>query len=68
VLLAGGGHAPRAVDLARRSLEERLGTAVEPIDTVVAASDRIGVSADQMDVLASLTGMLLRTRTEAVGV
>jgi type IV pilus assembly protein PilM len=70
VLLGGSGRAPGAVDVARRSLEERLGTAVEPIDptSVAAPSDRISVTADLLDILAPLTGMLLRTRKEAVGV
>ena len=70
VLLGGSGRTPGAVDLARRNLEERLGTGVEPIDptSVAAPSDRIGVTGDLMDVLAPLTGMLLRTRQEAVGV
>lgn len=70
VLLGGSGRAPGAVDLARRSLEERLGTAVEPIDptSVAAPSDRTRVTGDLLDILAPLTGMLLRTRKEAVGV
>ncbi|MSO82671.1 MAG: hypothetical protein EXQ53_05195 [Acidobacteria bacterium] len=70
VLLGGSGREPGAVDLARRGLEERLGTTVEPIDpTMVAApSDRVSVTADLMDILAPLTGMLLRTHREAVGV
>ena len=69
VLLGGGGHATGAVDLARRSLQERLGAHVEPMDSTIVAppSDRIGVTGDLMDVLAPLTGMLLRTRQEAVG-
>ena len=70
VLLGGGGRAPGAIDLARRSLEERLGTVVEPIDptSVAAPSDRLSVTGDLLDILAPLTGMLLRTRKEAVGV
>lgn len=70
VLLGGSGRAPGALDLARRSLEERLGTVVEPIDptSVAAPSDRIRVTGDLLDILAPLTGMLLRTRKEAVGV
>ena len=31
VLLAGSGRVPGAVDIARRDLEERLGTTVEPM-------------------------------------
>ncbi len=69
VLLGGSGRTPGAVDLARRNLQDRLGATVEPIDptSVAAPSDRIGVSGDLMDILAPLTGMLLRTRQEAVG-
>jgi Tfp pilus assembly PilM family ATPase len=68
VLLGGGGRTPNAVDMARRGLEERLGTRVEPIDptTVAPSSDRVGVTPELMDVLAPLTGMLLRTQREAV--
>ena len=54
VLLGGSGRVPGAVDMARRDLEERLGGNV----------DTLGPS----DVLTPLTGMLLRTRREAVGV
>lgn len=70
VLLGGSGRAAGAIDVARRSIEERLGTPVEPIDptSVAALSDRISVDADLLDILAPLTGMLLRTRQEAVGV
>ena len=70
VLLGGSERSPGAIDVARRSLEERLDTVVEPIDStgVAALSDRIGVTTDLMDILAPLTGMLLRTRKEAVGV
>ena len=64
VLLGGSGHTPGAVEVARRGLKERLGTAIEPIDPTqaVSLSDRIGVTPDLMDVLAPLAGMLLRTR------
>jgi Tfp pilus assembly PilM family ATPase len=67
VLLGGGGRAAGTIDQARRELEERLGATVEPIDptTVVSLPDRIGVTTDLMDVLAPLSGMLLRTRTHA---
>lgn len=69
VLLGGSGRTAGAVDQARQDLEERLGTAVEPIDptAVAALPDRIGApSGDLMDVLAPLTGMLLRTQHEVV--
>ena len=70
VLLGGSGRTPDALDLARRGLEERLRTRVEPIDptTVVPPADRIGVTPEILDVLAPLTGMLLRTAREAVAV
>ena len=68
VLLGGTGRVVGAVDVARGSLEERLGVAVEPIDPTqaVTLTDRIGATADLMDILAPLVGMLLRTRQEAV--
>jgi Tfp pilus assembly PilM family ATPase len=68
VLLGGTGRVVGAVDLARISLEERLGVAVEPIDPTHAATltDRIGATPDLMDILAPLVGMLLRTRQDAV--
>ena len=67
VFLGGSGRVMGAVESARRSLEERLGAAVEPIDATRVASltDRISVTPDVMDVLGSLVGMALRTRTEA---
>ena len=70
VLVGGSGRAPDAVDLARQSLEARLGTPVEPIDPTSTAtlSDRIGVTPDLLDVLAPLTGLLLRTQREVVSV
>ncbi len=68
VFLGGGGRIVGAVEFARRSLEERLGVAVEPIDPTTTASltDRISVTADVMDVLAPLVGMAVRTQKEAV--
>jgi Tfp pilus assembly PilM family ATPase len=67
VFLGGSGRVMGAVESARRSLEERLGASVEPIDPTRIASltDRISVTPDVMDVLASLVGMALRTRREA---
>ena len=69
VLLGGTGRSAGAVEGARRSLEERLGTRVEPIDPTVAArpTDPISVSAETSAALAPLLGILLRTRREAVG-
>ena len=67
VFLGGSGRVMGAVESARRSLEERLGASVEPIDPTRIASltDRISVTPDVMDVLGSLVGMALRTRIEA---
>jgi Tfp pilus assembly PilM family ATPase len=67
VFLGGSGRVIGAVESARRSLEERLGASVEPIDPTRVASltDRISVTPDVMDVLGSLVGMALRTRREA---
>lgn len=66
VLLGGTGRAPGSLQSATRSLEERLGATVEPIDPtrVAALRDRITVSSDLMDLLAPLVGMLVRTRRE----
>jgi type IV pilus assembly protein PilM len=70
ILLGGIGRIPGAVDLARRNLEERMGTIVEPIDPTrgAALTDRIHATPDLMATLSPLVGMLLRTRREAVGV
>jgi type IV pilus assembly protein PilM len=50
-----------------QSLQERLGTPVESIDPTAAAplTDRGTATIDVMDVLAPLTGVLLRTRATA---
>jgi type IV pilus assembly protein PilM len=68
VFLGGGGRVLGAVEIARRSLEERLGASVEPIDPTRAATltDRISVSPDLMDILGPLVGMAARTRKAAV--
>ena len=67
VLLGGTGRLPGSLHAANRSLEERLGATVEPIDPtrIAALRDRITVSPDLMDLLAPLVGMLVRTRREA---
>ena len=67
VLLGGTGRIPGSLQSAARSLEERLGATVEPIDPtrVAALRDRITVAPDLMDLLAPLVGMLVRTRREA---
>jgi type IV pilus assembly protein PilM len=68
VLLGGTARVVGAVDLARASLEERLGVSVEAIDPTQAASltDRIAATPDVMDLLAPLVGVLMRTRQEAL--
>ena len=68
VFLSGSGRVGGAVDSARKSLEERLGASVEPIDPsrTAALTDRISATPDLMDVLGPLVGMALRTRREAV--
>ena len=70
VLLGGSGSTPDAIAEARHGLEERLGVRVEPIDplSVAVPSDRIAVSAELLDALAPLTGVLLRTQREAMSV
>ena len=67
VLLGGSGRIPGSLNMATRSLEERLGATVEPIDPTRMASlrDRITITPDLMDLLAPLVGMLVRTRREA---
>ena len=67
VLLAGGASMPGGADAVRRGLEERLGIGVEPVDPRGAASliDRIGASAELLDTLAPLVGLLLRERRAA---
>ena len=71
VLLAGGAGVRVAADLeqVRRSLAERLMTAVETVDPRAAATiaDRIAPSPALLDMLTPLVGLLLRDRTgEAV--
>jgi type IV pilus assembly protein PilM len=70
ILLGGLGRTPGAVDLARRNLEERMGTTVEHIDPTRGAelTDRIHPTPELMATLSPLVGMLLRTRREAVAV
>jgi type IV pilus assembly protein PilM len=69
VFLVGSGRTADAFDRARKSLEDRLATRVEPIDPMVAAAlpDRIGARPSRQDVLAPLAGVLLRAQHEAAG-
>jgi len=68
ILLGGIGRIQGEVDLARRNLEARMGTVVEPIDPTrgAALTDRITATPELMATLSPLVGMLLRTRKEAV--
>ena len=67
ILLGGIGRLQGEVDLARRNLEARMGTVVEPIDPTRGAmlTDRIHATPELMATLSPLVGMLLRTRREA---
>jgi type IV pilus assembly protein PilM len=67
ILLGGLGRVQGEVDLARRNLESRMGTVVEPIDPTrgAALTDRIHATPELMATLSPLVGMLLRTRREA---
>jgi Tfp pilus assembly PilM family ATPase len=67
VLLAG--VAAREVDQARRSIAERLGHSVEPVDPRVAAAftDRISASPELLDALTPLVGVLVREQAVHAG-
>jgi hypothetical protein len=67
VLIAGGARLPGGAESVRRGLEERLRVSVEAVDPRGAAGlqDRIGASAELLDLLAPLVGMLLRERKAA---
>jgi hypothetical protein len=54
-----------AAERLRRIFEERIGVRIEPIDFRPAAEmrDRIGASAELLDMLAPAAGILLRERT-----
>jgi hypothetical protein len=68
VLLAGGSAvevmAPGEIEQIRRSLEDRLHTAVDTVDPRGAATltDRITAAPALLDALTPLVGMLLRDR------
>jgi Tfp pilus assembly PilM family ATPase len=66
VLVAGAARLPDGADSVRR-LEERLRVQVEAVDPRGAAAlqDRIGASAELLDVLSPLVGVLLRERKAA---
>jgi hypothetical protein len=66
-MLAGSGGIVGALDVAQRSIEDRLGVAVSPVDPTRTATlaDRISAaSPDLMNVLAPLVGILRRTHAE----
>jgi Tfp pilus assembly PilM family ATPase len=67
VLIAGAAQLPGGADSVRRGLEERLRVSVESVDPRMAATlqDRIGASAELLDVLAPLVGILMRERKAA---
>ena len=67
VVIAGAARLPGGADSVRRGLEERLRVNVESVDPRGAAAlqDRIGASAELLDVLSPLVGMLLRERQVA---
>jgi len=66
VLVGGTGRTGTDVEVARRGLEERLGTPVEPIDPTRLAllPDRLNEAPANIGRVAPLVGMLLRTRQE----
>ena len=70
ILLGGLGKTNGAVDMARRNLEEHMGSSVQPIDPThgAALTDRIQPTPELMATLSPLVGMLLRSRREAVAV
>jgi Tfp pilus assembly PilM family ATPase len=67
VLLTGVGRTAGTIDEVRRSLESRLGVAVQRIDASRTATfaDRIGAAPDLLAWLAPLVGTWMRMRLEA---
>jgi Tfp pilus assembly PilM family ATPase len=68
VVLAGSGGIVGTLEVAQRSVEDRLGVAVTPVDPtrIATLTDRIGqASPDLMNVIAPLVGILRRTHAEA---
>lgn len=64
VMVGGLGRGAGAVDLVRRSLEERLGVSVEAVNPTAVAhlTDRIDASPEILDRLGPLVGISLRGR------
>ena len=67
-LLSGVARAPGMLDEVRRTLGDRLGTALEPVDLTKAAAltDRIGIAPEVAATLAAPVGVMMRARAEAV--
>jgi hypothetical protein len=67
VLLTGVGRTAGSVDEVRRSLESRLGVAVQRVDAARTATfvDRINAAPDLLAWLAPLVGTWMRMRLEA---
>lgn len=67
VLIAGAAQLPGGSESVRRDLEDRLKVSVDAVDPRGAAAlqDRIGASAELLDVLAPLVGTLMREREAA---
>jgi Tfp pilus assembly PilM family ATPase len=63
-----GARPSSGIDELRRSLEERLKTAVETVDprSAAALTDRISAPPAVLDTLTPLVGLLLRDRAEAI--
>jgi Tfp pilus assembly PilM family ATPase len=66
VMLAGSGGVIGALEVAQRSIEDRLGVPVTPVDPTrtAALTDRIGRSPELMNVLGPLVGILRRSHAE----
>jgi hypothetical protein len=67
VMIAGSARLRGEADRLRRGLEDRLKVSVDSVDPRGAAGlqDRIGASAELLDMLAPLVGVLLRERQAA---
>jgi hypothetical protein len=67
VLFGGVGRTPAALEIARRGLEERLGTTVRPLAALrgTVLWDRIAADPEKLALLAPLVGTLLRMRVRA---
>lgn len=66
VLVGGAGRSAASVELVRRSVEERLGVTVEPVDPTRVAAIAGTVASNLIDVLGPLVGVLVRISRERV--